>query len=284
MQTPQPKICEFGSSVAPNNHDVFDRCSDFVWTFHSETNQLLWANTTLLQWLNLKGTELCEINADQLPLPIEEVWTSPLSPESDSCVMIRIARRPDPLRSDPLTLLPDRKQLVDRLNAMLEGRRSSDHAFAILFIDLDQFKQVNDSLGHLVGDTVLQEVASSLKQSLRTGDTVYRYGGDEFVCIVSNIQTKRQVAPVIERIQSLFTTVSFAYKKLSPQNQPPGFFIAKLWSTNTAPTEIRHQPSHCGGSTIFFGMLMFFIGELESCFGSLPVCSAKNLVVSGVST
>lgn len=233
MHTHQPKNHDFGSSVVPHNHDVFDRCSDFVWTFHSETNQLLWANAALLLWLNLNGEELCEISVAQLPLPIEDVWTAPLSHDSDPCVMIRIARRPDPLRSDPLTLLPDRKQLVDQLNAMLEGRRSSDHAFAILFIDLDQFKQVNDSLGHLAGDAVLQEVASLLKQSLRTGDTVYRYGGDEFVCILSSIESKQQVAPVVERIRSLFTATHFAGKNQIHLSATFGVALSCDHSTST---------------------------------------------------
>ncbi|MHC5730834.1 MAG: diguanylate cyclase domain-containing protein, partial [Nostoc sp.] len=82
---------------------------------------------------------------------------------------------------DALTGLPNRTLFMNSLrNAIDYSKRHSDYLFAVLFLDLDRFKFINDSLGHAVGDQLLQEVANRLKQSLRPQDTVARMGGDEF--------------------------------------------------------------------------------------------------------
>ena len=72
-------------------------------------------------------------------------------------------------------------------SALLKGDRAADRQFAVLFIDLDDFKQVNDAHGHLVGDRVLVEVARRLAGCVRTGDLIVRFGGDEFVALVANV-------------------------------------------------------------------------------------------------
>jgi diguanylate cyclase (GGDEF)-like protein len=105
-------------------------------------------------------------------------------------------------RRDPLTGLYDRSFLLARLESLLQSERSADHNFAILFVDLDNFKQINDAYGHLVGDSVLGEVASRLNQCVRDGDYVVRYGGDEFVVLIVGIADRRDVQPVVERIHS----------------------------------------------------------------------------------
>lgn len=90
---------------------------------------------------------------------------------------------------DPLTTLPNRVQLVDRLES--EIHRASRHRYfgAVLFIDLDQFKNINDSLGHPVGDIVLKEVSRRLSGCVRDGDVVSRLGGDEFVAVLTVLDT-----------------------------------------------------------------------------------------------
>ncbi len=103
-------------------------------------------------------------------------------------------------RRDPLTGLADRSALVTRLTTLLKGDRSADRRFAVLFIDLDYFKQVNDQFGHLVGDRALSEVAQRLVQCVRGGDEVFRYGGDEFVVLVENSFGDDHVEPVVARI------------------------------------------------------------------------------------
>lgn len=88
---------------------------------------------------------------------------------------------------DPLTLLPNRRLLMDRLAlAMARHKRSGDHA-ALMFMDLDNFKPLNDRHGHDAGDMLLIEVASRLKHCVREADTVARFGGDEFVIVLSDL-------------------------------------------------------------------------------------------------
>lgn len=88
---------------------------------------------------------------------------------------------------DPLTALPNRRYLSDRLESSIAQARRNGIKGALLFIDLDQFKQINDSLGHGVGDELLVQVAKRLKRLMRKEDTIARLGGDEFVVILSDL-------------------------------------------------------------------------------------------------
>ncbi len=102
---------------------------------------------------------------------------------------------------DPLTGLPNRNLLQDRLNQAMGGSRRSGRQVAVAFVDLDNFKIINDSLGHAVGDRLLQVMARRLSRSLREVDTVARYGGDEFVLILADQASVRDLAQTLERIQ-----------------------------------------------------------------------------------
>ncbi len=88
---------------------------------------------------------------------------------------------------DPLTRLPNRRLLLDRLNQALVSSARSGRSGAVLFIDLDNFKNLNDTLGHDIGDMLLQQVTQRLEACIRTGDTVARLGGDEFVVMLLNM-------------------------------------------------------------------------------------------------
>ena len=91
---------------------------------------------------------------------------------------------------DVLTQLPNRRLLLDRLErALLSSARSSCYG-ALIFIDLDNFKTLNDTLGHDMGDALLKQVALRLQSCLRDCDTVARFGGDEFVVMLENLDTK----------------------------------------------------------------------------------------------
>jgi diguanylate cyclase (GGDEF)-like protein/PAS domain S-box-containing protein len=103
---------------------------------------------------------------------------------------------------DPLTSLPNRVLFMDRLSHVIERvKRHRDHQFAVLYLDLDRFKVVNDSLGHNIGDLLLIESARRLGASLRGQDTVARLGGDEFVILLEDIQDPKDVKRIADRIQ-----------------------------------------------------------------------------------
>jgi diguanylate cyclase (GGDEF)-like protein len=92
---------------------------------------------------------------------------------------------------DVLTSLPNRYHLIDLLNARMEEVPADSQAGALLFIDLDQFKYVNDSFGHQAGDAVLTQIAERLRQLVREQDLVARYSGDEFIMYVSHVSPER---------------------------------------------------------------------------------------------
>jgi diguanylate cyclase (GGDEF)-like protein/PAS domain S-box-containing protein len=103
---------------------------------------------------------------------------------------------------DHLTNLPNRALFMDRLCQVLtHARRYDDHKFAILFLDLDRFKVVNDSLGHAFGDALLISVGNLITSCLRSGDSVARLGGDEFVILLDRISGSRDALDIAERVQ-----------------------------------------------------------------------------------
>jgi diguanylate cyclase (GGDEF)-like protein/PAS domain S-box-containing protein len=101
---------------------------------------------------------------------------------------------------DALTGLPNRTLLQDRITTALAGARRRKEQIAVLFIDLDRFKIINDSLGHSIGDLLLQEVAARLKSWARGQDTVSRVGGDEFVVVLSGVEHETDAAVAAQRI------------------------------------------------------------------------------------
>lgn len=109
--------------------------------------------------------------------------------------------QPAAQRRDPLTGLADRSYLWSRLDVLLGSDRSADQRFAVLFVDLDGFKAVNDRHGHLAGDRVLVEVGQRLATSVRKEDRVVRYGGDEFVVLVEQMVRSDEAEQIVERIR-----------------------------------------------------------------------------------
>ena len=101
---------------------------------------------------------------------------------------------------DALTGLPNRLLFHDRLRQARETACRDMKSFAVLFIDLDYFKEVNDGLGHAAGDTVLQTVAKRLQSCVRTTDTVSRYGGDEFLIILQDVNSYSEITVIVEKI------------------------------------------------------------------------------------
>ena len=133
---------------------------------------------------------------------------------------------------DALTALPNRTLFMDRLGqAILRSKRHFEHRFAVLFVDVDRFKVVNDSLGHLVGDELLVAIAGRIRDAVRPADTVARLGGDEFTILLETIDQPEDTHVVAERIQhvvsapftvrdsEIFTTVSIGIAVSAPHYQ-----------------------------------------------------------------
>jgi len=105
---------------------------------------------------------------------------------------------------DALTGLANRNLLTDRLNHAIAQTNRQHRQLAVLFLDLESFKAVNDTYGHDAGDSVLKRVAERLRACVRAGDTIARLGGDEFILILENIYAQQDVDHVVEKIKSAF--------------------------------------------------------------------------------
>ncbi len=101
---------------------------------------------------------------------------------------------------DLLTKLPNRAMLLDRLDLAIKQARRSDESLIIMFLDLDRFKLINDSFGHVVGDQLLVEVAERLKHEIRNGDTLARLGGDEFMLLLPQPTSREQAERVAQKL------------------------------------------------------------------------------------
>lgn len=102
--------------------------------------------------------------------------------------------------TDPLTALPNRRAYVHRIEQVLEKAKRSGERVAVVSIDCDNLKGVNDNYGHRVGDLYLQVVAQKIKASIRDTDMLFRWGGDEFVLILVDVQSKARVRQIVDRI------------------------------------------------------------------------------------
>jgi len=106
---------------------------------------------------------------------------------------------------DALTELPNRLLLLDRLKQSLARARWHERLVAVLFIDLDRFKTINDSLGHEAGDRLLQQLAERFIRAVREGDTVARFGGDEFVILLDDVASDKDVGMVAQKVLDALT-------------------------------------------------------------------------------
>lgn len=122
---------------------------------------------------------------------------------------------------DALTGLPNRTLFHDRLHAAMQRAPRHDNGFALVLLDIDGFKSVNDNYGHPAGDALLQSIAARLRSHVRTGDTVARLGGDEFALILEDIA---DVPALLERCQHLCDMLALPY----PLESRQGDFVARV--------------------------------------------------------
>jgi diguanylate cyclase (GGDEF)-like protein/PAS domain S-box-containing protein len=160
--------------------------------------------------------EIAALRADGVEL-IEEVTVAPvLGSEGEPVRIVAVLRDVTERRRlqerlerlahyDSLTALPNRALFFDRLNGAVARARREERRFALLFIDLDGFKAVNDRFGHDAGDYLLFEIAARLKASIRDSDTAGRMGGDEFTVLLDNISKPEDAAIVAQKIRASLT-------------------------------------------------------------------------------
>jgi diguanylate cyclase (GGDEF)-like protein/PAS domain S-box-containing protein len=117
---------------------------------------------------------------------------------------------------DPVTNLANRALFVERVRHALSRTRRADEGVAVIFLDLDDFKTVNDSLGHAAGDQVLLDVAKRLETCVRASDTAARFGGDEFAVLLEDVSSVQEAADAADRILEAFVNpIRLAQKELS---------------------------------------------------------------------
>ncbi len=108
---------------------------------------------------------------------------------------------------DSLTGLPNRKLLYEHLGEAIARARREDNIMAVMFLDLDKFKIINDELGHALGDVLLQSVTKRIKNCMRQNDVLSRQGGDEFIIVLDDIGSKEDISIVAERIRNTLSGV-----------------------------------------------------------------------------
>lgn len=145
---------------------------------------------------------------------------------------------------DDLTALPNRSQMMSHIDQALARAHRHGHVGAVMFIDLDHFKNINDSLGHRVGDEVLRQVSSRLRNTLRKEDLVARWGGDEFVVLLSGSgsnprEEARQAQLVADKIRDALSSAYVAGGY--PLNVTPSIGVALFPDNNETTTEVLQQ-------------------------------------------
>ncbi|MHB0991155.1 MAG: putative bifunctional diguanylate cyclase/phosphodiesterase [Burkholderiales bacterium] len=183
---------------------------------------------------------LIEVEGTYLPLIIDGEIKGVQGISRDVTQSRNYERRIEHLAThDVLTELPNRHLLIDRMQHSVEQSRRSGHQIGVLFMDLNRFKQVNDSLGHDIGDLLLKEISVRLKSMVRETDTVARLGGDEFVVVIDNLVSIEAMATIAEDIlDSIAAPIKLVGHELSISTSIGGSVFPK--DGQDVPTLLKH--------------------------------------------
>lgn len=190
----QQKTCELRMS---RQYQDSTSAANVIQSFGAEERSWFWVRIDSRPVLNGKG-EVSNIN-----LSVSDITNFKLA--SDKLEQLATY--------DQLTHLPNRYLLETELNHRINAAKRFDEKFAILFIDLDNFKFINDTMGHAYGDILLQSVAKQLTAHLRDYDMVARFGGDEFVLLMPQIKDNTEVVAVVDKIIKEFSSVFYLDKE-----------------------------------------------------------------------
>ena len=190
----QQKTCELRMSRQDQDSTS---ATNVIQSFGAEERSWFWVRIDSRPLLNGKG-EVSNIN-----LSVSDITSFKLA--SDKLEHLATY--------DQLTHLPNRYLLETELNHRINAAKRFDEKFAILFIDLDNFKFINDTMGHAYGDILLQSVAKQLTAHLRDYDMVARFGGDEFVLLMPQIKDNTEVVAVVDKIIKEFSSVFYLDKE-----------------------------------------------------------------------
>jgi len=140
---------------------------------------------------------------------------------------------------DPLTGTPNRGLMLDRLRSAIVQAQRHNSRVAVLFLDLDRFKEINDTYGHATGDQVIQLVTLCIQSVLRASDTVSRHGGDEFLVLLTDIATGSQAEQVASKIQQALRAIPKVAEQTIPISASIG--IAIYPENGITETELINQ-------------------------------------------
>lgn len=174
--------------------------SEALWNKPSQLQQTLWELAEVKR--------LLAVRQDQIKGMRQEIENLSMTNARLRHKLVRLAQKTTQVRHcayhDDLTGLPNRSLLMDRLSQAMIRAARQNKILALLFLDLDGFKSINDNLGHVAGDNLLKQVALRLTSCIRGCDTVCRYGGDEFVVMLPEVDDEESAAAVVDKIHVFF--------------------------------------------------------------------------------
>jgi len=181
---------------------------------HQQATQFKAELLRLQQSLDLLQAEFSQTKHGDLIAANQQLVLSSIQAEQElEQVKSHVGELTRSSQRDALTDTPNRTLMLDRISRSISYARRHDRQLALIFLDLDHFKQINDNLGHQTGDDVLKLVTRRLSHVLRDSDTISRHGGDEFLILLSAIDSDEAVAAIAEKIlKALAAPVIFAEK------------------------------------------------------------------------